>query len=412
MSTILWRGDSPAIAQLDTITPASVGIGNTFTITINGKAVTYTAVAATVADVVAGLSALLIASTIPEFKEITWTASGTAAIMATATTAGVPFTQASSASGGTATLTTAHTTASSGPADASVASNYSTGSLPTNGDDLFFENTANPCLYGLSSLSAVTLNSLSVRDTFTSRTAAIGLPLFNSGGYKEYRATYLQIGATTINIYDGTSSGCGRIKIDTGSAQTTINCYSTGAAIETGIPAFLWKGTHASNAATIYKGSFGAAFFDGEVATLATLKVGFVKNINGDATVVCSSGVTLTTVTQDGGKVEINSATTTDTVNAGTRNHYGGAPTTLTINGGVVNYRSSGTIGALNGFGGAIDFSANIAGCTITNGTLYNGFDYNDPIKSVTWTNPLAFKCPVSKLKRFEIGTSFSLQRS
>ena len=41
-----------------------------------------------------------------------------------------------------------------------------------------------------------------------------------------------------------------------------------------GIPAFLLKGTHASNTLTALGGTVGIAYFGGEVATVATLKKG------------------------------------------------------------------------------------------------------------------------------------------
>src|ERR1700677_3805662 len=108
MATNLWRGDAAAVAQVDVITPASVAAGNTFSITINSKTVSYTTAAGTVADVCTGLATALEASTIAEFQEIAWTTDGASTITATANTPGVPFTQTSSASGGTATLTTSH----------------------------------------------------------------------------------------------------------------------------------------------------------------------------------------------------------------------------------------------------------------------------------------------------------------
>lgn len=414
MSTILWRGDAQAIAQVNTITPASVGIGNTFTVTINGKSVTYTAAAATVADVVNGLLALLNASQIAEFLEVTWTANGTSNLVATAATAGIPFTQTSSASGGTATLTTATTTTSSGPADLGVAANYSTGALPTNGDDLYFENTSNPCLYNLNALSAVTLNSLNVRSTFTGSSAAIGLPLNNANGYYEYRPTYLAVGATTINLFGGSGgAGAGRIKINTGTVQTAINVFFTGSQLEAGIPVFLWKGTNASNVATIYKGTVGVAFFDGESATLATLRVAYISNVNGDAVVTCGAGATLTTITQDGGSLTTNSNVTTLNQNAGSWIPNGAATTgTLKQTGGATDYRSSGTITTLTGFGGSFDASKNPVGFTVTNATLYKGYSYSDPNKVVTWTNPAAIQCALNDLTNFNIGTGFNLQRS
>src|SRR5690242_20859660 len=111
MATILWRGDAAAVAQVNTITPANVNIGNVFSVTINGKPIAYTAQAATVADVCNGLLALLTASSLSEFGEVNWTADATK-ITVTARAPGVPFTQTSSASGGTATLVTATTVAS------------------------------------------------------------------------------------------------------------------------------------------------------------------------------------------------------------------------------------------------------------------------------------------------------------
>lgn len=411
MATILWRGDAQAVAQVNTVTPANVGIGNTFTVSINSKTVTYTAAAATVADVVNGMLALLQASTIAEFKEITWTANGTSNIVGTAATAGIPFTQTSSASGGTATLTTATTTSSSGPADLSVAANYSTGALPVNGDDLYFENTSNPCLYNLNALSAVTLNSLNIRDTFTGTNAAIGLPLNNANGYYEYRPTYLAVGATTINIFGGKSAGSGRIKINTGSVATTINCFNTGSALETGVPAFLWKGTNAGNVANIYKGTFGAAFFDGETATIATLRVAYVSNVSGDADVTCSAGCTLTTIVQEGGSLVTNSAVTTVTQNNGTWVHNGtAAGGTITQTNGTIDYRSSGTITSLTGFApGAFTALKNPVGFTITNLTTYGDYSYDDSNKVITWTNPAAIK---GSFKNFHLGANFNLQRS
>src|SRR5262245_16386044 len=127
MSTVILRGDAPAVAQVNTLTPGSVSVSDTFTMTINGKGITYTAAVATVADVTAGLADALTNSTIGEFKELTG-ADGTTVFTLTASKPGVPFTQTSSSVGGT--LSTSTTTANSGPNNWDVAANWSTGSVP------------------------------------------------------------------------------------------------------------------------------------------------------------------------------------------------------------------------------------------------------------------------------------------
>src|SRR5690349_63936 len=93
MASNIWQGGALAVAQVVHLTPAAVQVGDVFTVTINGKAISYAAAAATAAAVVTGLQALLAASTIPEFQEATWTAGGDSEyIVGTAATAGVPFT--------------------------------------------------------------------------------------------------------------------------------------------------------------------------------------------------------------------------------------------------------------------------------------------------------------------------------
>ena len=89
-------GNAPSIAQLDTFTPGGTIVEfNEFTITINGKAVTYIAGSTPTASTVStGFQALLAANGFPEFKEITWTATGTT-FTGTSKVAGRPFTMPS-----------------------------------------------------------------------------------------------------------------------------------------------------------------------------------------------------------------------------------------------------------------------------------------------------------------------------
>lgn len=120
MTTKIFRGDATAISQVTRVTPAAVEIGDTFTLTINGKTITVTATAATVANVVTLLVAALNNTSIPEFLEITATADGTTSVLLTANTAGVPFVVTASASNGGAGGVSITTTAGGGAAASEV----------------------------------------------------------------------------------------------------------------------------------------------------------------------------------------------------------------------------------------------------------------------------------------------------
>lgn len=404
MATKRWKGAAAAVAQVNTITPASVGVGNTFTVTINGKSVTYTAAAATVSDVVTGLTALLQASEHPEFLEVSWAANAAGtAITATARRAGTPFTQTSSAAGGTATLTTVTTTANSSPNDWANAANWDPAGVPVTGDDVYLDATSIDVKYGLSQ-SGVTLNSLTVSASFAPGAfgdGTIGLPEVNaegSGAYLEYRPQYLAIGATTVSIGRGPGSGSGRIKLNTGAAQTTLTVYGSGSPEEDGLPAVIWKGTHASNAVNVFGGSFGAAVFGGEAATIATLRVGPDAG-RSPADVRCGAGVTLTTLVQASGTVELGAGLTTVTKTGGELTVLAGNVTTLNEQGGTTHYQGAGTIGTLTvDQGGAVDFEQVGLARTVTSCTLHAGGAIADRYGTVTWSNPVTF----SRCKPFE----------
>lgn len=402
MATILWVGNAQAVAQVNTLTPGAVAVNSSFSVTINGKSITYTTTVGTLADVVTGLVSALTANGVPaEFTEITWANVASATITATAKTAGVPFTQTSSATGGSTLVTTA-TTASSGPADASVAANYSTGSMPVGGDDLYFQNTAKPCLYGLTALNAVTLNSLNFADTFT---GTVGLPRTNSNGYPEYRTQYLAVNATTVNFTQTAGSqnaaGSGRIKLN--GTFTTVYVNTTGNGAETGVPAVLFTG--AVTTANVNKGSVGFAQFSGETCTLTTLRMGYVASKTSDANVRCGAGATLTTITRNYGVLETNSSITTLSCGPGTHTHNSGNVTTINGNGGTLVWKSFGTITGGTGYDGfLLDFSQDQQARTVTNFTLNKGSGWNDPNFTVAYTNPLMVNCRIDDLKVRDFG--------
>jgi len=413
MGTVIWKGDSSAVAQVWEAEIDGYDASTTYGITINGRTVSV-AGTTDAATTVAALIVALNASTYPEFTEITWAEGSTSThVKGTADTAGVPFVAKSYTSGGTGTMdpTTdnnmTEVTANAGPNAWSTATNWDTGAVPVNSDDVIVENSAADILYGLDQ-SAVTLTSLTIKSSFTGK---IGVPRTNSRGYVEYRDSYLAIGATTCTIGEGEGTGSGRCKINFGTAQTTCTVYQSGSRFERSIPATLLKGTHASNVLNVLKGDVGVAFFEGETATVATLRQGYETNVNGDTAVVLGPGCTLTTITKSGGDLEINSNLTTLTNSGGETDIVAGTPGTITVTGGSVRYRTSGTCTTLTVGPGEVDFSRDLRAVTVTNCTIKAGAVYSDPHERVTWTNPAALQCALKDIS-LDLGHTFNLQRS
>jgi hypothetical protein len=122
----LQTAATPA-GEVDTFTPANVGVGNVFTLTATQRTgattvINYTAAATTAADVVTGLTALVSASNDPVFANVT--PSGTVTLILTSKNLGTSFSIASSATGGTATFTRAVTTAASGRVFADILTSF------------------------------------------------------------------------------------------------------------------------------------------------------------------------------------------------------------------------------------------------------------------------------------------------
>lgn len=396
MANKRWKGGAQATAQVNTITPALVDIGDTFTVTINSKTVTFTATAATVANVTAGLVALLNASTEGEFAEITW-ADITTAITGTADTKGKPFTQTSSSVGGT--LTTSTTTANVSPNDVNNATNWSPSGVPVATDTIYIDNTSVSLLWNLEALTGLTMTAINIELSFTGQ---IGLSETNTDGtaYKEYRPQYLAVGATTLNIGNGVGPGSGMIKINGEAIATTLNQVDSGTSQESDREAVLWKGSNAANVVNITGGSLGIAIFGDETATVATIRMASGLLGAPPPTVRCGAGVTLTTIDKESGTLTINSGLTTLTNRSGDAEISAGNITTLTVAAGTVSYRGVGTITTANISGGAtLDFSGDVRARTLTNTNMYSGARLHDPASTVTFTNAIQpQRCDISDL--------------
>lgn len=415
MATTRWRGDAPAIAQVDTVQLTNHDAATTYKLTINGKTIGITGQGSNPATATA-LVSLWNASTTPEFAEVTASANSDT-ITLTADTAGKPYTCTSSVTGGTGTIgSVTSSTACSGPNFYNVAANWTGNAVPGAGDTAIIDSGAD-ILYGLSN-SGATLTLLNIQQGFSGR---IGLPYLNTDGtvdYVEYRTTYLTLEATTVNIGAGVGAGSGRIKLNLGSVQTTVNVFNSGNSVEPGIGAVVLRGTHASNALNVTKGDVDVAPFAGETSTLLSLNVGYVTNQTGDSDVYLGSGVTLAdaTLKVSGGRLETNSATSgsaTITVSGGLVVLNSGGQLGLTVRGGEVQYNSTGTLGGnpVVSNSGHLDFSRDLRTKTVTNPLEVFGSQarVSDPFKVVT-TLVLDLN-EASKLDNLLIGTNVRLTR-
>ena len=275
-----------------------------------------------------------------------------------------------------------------GPNWVSAPNNYNGGALPVNGDVLIFEQGAVPPLYGLEDLAAVTVAELHFRKSFVA--TSIGLPPF-TGLYAEYRPQALKIGATKVFVGQGEGVGCPLIRLNTGTAQTTVLVQGTGQP-SGDLPAFCWVGDHASNVFRVFRGFVGIGAFAGDAWQLATLEIGYIDSKETDVSLtVGDGGGTIGAIKAIGGVSSIGSSFTAATVNGGELEITGAAiGGTLRVNGGPVYWSSSGTLTqGYVGSAGLLLFTRDMRARTVTDLEIVAGATVRDPSRSVSWTNPI-----------------------
>lgn len=402
MATRQYLGLAGAIAQVDTFTVAGTpAAGNTISVTINLKKVLYTLITGdTVTSAGIALQGLLAASTYPEFQEITWASGAAGIITATCSTAGLPFTATCAATGGGATITHSGnpTTAPVSPNDVSNANNWSGATLPVNGDSVVLADSDVSLLYGLTSLSGVTLANLTVWMDFTGQ---IGLPENNPNGYFEYRPTFWQIGATTIIIGSGSfGNGSGLMRIDVGAVTTTCNVLQTGAIAQGTDYALRLMGTDAGNILKVSGGTVGIGMTPYEAGVGQSFTTVIVQQTG---SLDLGPQVTATTVTCNGATLNMRCGGTTLTVNGGTVLITGATYTTLNSTAGATitwigpGTTATGTITTLSLLSGStLDASQDPRAKTVTNSTISGDSVVNDPNNTITWTNATTISGAIS----------------
>ena len=392
MPTQIHRGDSAIVRQVTTLTPT---VTNTelFDLLINGKTTDgYTSDGvATAQEIVEGLQAALTANAngIPEVAEITWSEND-AAVIATGRADGQTFTVAEGpGSGDFASITTG--TVAKSP-NHWIAENFSAGTLPATGEDIYFSGGSVGVYWGLDQ-NAVTLASLHFPANYTGN---VGLPETNSDGSTPYyqagyRDTHLKISATVLQIGSGSGNGSGRLKLNLGANACECTVFRTSSNHPSQDEAAVHLvGSHASNALHMFGGTVDIAMLPGYTSQWPAIVVS-------GGVLRCGSGVTLGVVeSTDNGSVETRSAVTTyRTRGNGRALHIGdGNITTADIQGGPLKIQATGTltIGTLNGYGGKeLDLSECDSAVTITNATIYgtpqSPFTIRDPNNRLTMTN-------------------------
>lgn len=391
MATNVARGDAAPIAQKNTVTVGGTpGTGIVYSVTINRKVVSYTAlVSDTNTTIAAALQLLLAASTYAEFAEVTWTQSG-AVITGTARVPGKPFTSTSSATS-TGTLVTATTVASKGPNHWDDPTNWTLNAIPVSTNDVIVPANVN-LYYGIDQ-NAVAPASLTLIGN-------VGLPSTNANGYTEYRERYLKISSPIVTVGDG-SNGPNRSFLDLSSTASAITVLSTTSPASNGTPAITINGTASSSTLQIFYGYVNVATDPGSTATITSLDVTYQSLQTGDVVFKSGAGCTLTTVTQSGGTVQHASDVTTYTLNSGTCISAGEDidVTTFKCNGGTLDYRSNGTITTMR-ISGTVDVSRDLRGKTFTNTTIEAGGVLRDPNSTITFTNPIQLaQCDLDKVE-------------
>lgn len=387
MAVKTWVGRASSVSQVTKVTFSAVG-SHTYSVTINGKTVSYTSTTSSLADIIDGLIASWEASAEPEHAEMIAAQRlepTLVGLQLTATASGVPHTITASASSGTATVT--EVTAASGPNFWNVAANWSGGTLPSAADDLVLESSSVPILYGLA--DTTNYASLTIRASFT---GSVGLPVTNDLGYPEYRTRFLTLGngsgSMALTIGEGAGTGAQRIYIDFNDNTGTVSVFSTQQNVISGQPVQI-HGLDSSSVVRIYGGS--VLLDDPTSAAVSTIDIIERQGANARADVYVTPRVSWTSITASGGTLLVESSGSSLTAREAasvTVSKASAIPTVKVGSRARVNWESSAGIGTKLTVepNGVIDFGRVATAKTVaavdmnTSGTLL------DPSDRITFT--------------------------
>jgi len=365
MATKRWLGSAQSVRNVWTLSLSGTVTSQNYTITINGKTLTYAAggsdTATTIFDNFRTQWASTSSPVPPEFAELS--TSGTTTLILTGKVSGRPHTVAFATDGG-ATATATETTAASGPNFFNVGANWSGGVAPANSDVLVFDSGNVACKYGLStSLTGVTVQ---LQPGYSGQ---LGLPDRNTDGlaYYEYRTQSLVLDGGTLVVDAPDVDLC---RVGFGSTLAVVRVLNSGNGRDSA-PAVMITGGAASSTADISRGYVGFAFYATETANFPTVRIGYVSQQSSDARVVLGVGCTVTTITKSGGVLDLyhNATTLTQDPEGGTTTLYDAvAISTVNVNGGTVNINTTGTLATINiRNDGVLNANADSRAKTVTN---------------------------------------------
>lgn len=423
--TRYWLGAAIPVPEVKSYVFAGTwAASDTATITINGKTLTLTAgtivtvtqMASDMVDMINGAAAnqdegrSALGPDVGEFAGLT-ASSVAGVVLITGADDGRPIgaitvDEVTAGDGTFEPSATEVVTTGDGPNYADNIDNWSGDTVPIAGDTIVFDYQA-ACGPKYNMAMAIAPAAIYVTDGYK---YGIGLPQINrdsaSHPYDEHQATYMTFTSCTnvrINAINATA-----IKLDFGTAASTIVVDGTGRSGETGVPALLLKANHASNVLTVVNGDVALCLDSGVVGNLATLTIGG----QGSPSVKTGDAVVLATVTVNSGTLVARTAITTLVINGGSVEQIGAAigSTSLTINGGTFYPRSAGTHAAIYQSAGMVDCTRDGQGRTVTNYYMYGG-SLKDPTGTLTLSNGLriypklsAVSLDLPPIKKYTLG--------
>lgn len=314
------------------------------------------------------------ASILSLFTAITWAASGTDKITATAATSGVPFyLAASETTAGNGTWVEVETTANTGANDWNTATIWDGAAVPVDDDHVILNSGSRDIKYGLNQ-TAVQLKSFRVGERYKG----------TIGDKKNKKYLRIDVNSTAGGNTPLVSLKSGGLSVWLDGAMTSINI----------------RGTSRDLDAVQLKGDIdNLRCSGGEISGTVTVADAAVLDnvyVNGAPGLKLKLGENITSgdlIEMDSGDVESKSTFATLNISGGKyRVTKDATCTAANVRGsGRLEYATSGTLTTLNLYDGFVDLASSEAkNCTITNCTVWSGvLDEAGAITNFAYTNDI-----------------------